>query len=377
MWKIFSGFQMTSKRDYYEVLGVGRDADATELKAKYRKLALKYHPDRNPDNKDAEDKFKEAAEAYEVLTDLKKRQVYDQFGHKGLENTGFSGAGGFEDIFSSFGDIFEDFFGFGGSSRGRGGSRTQRGSDLRYDLTLEFMEAAFGTEKELSIDKMNTCGTCHGDGCKPGTHPEVCSTCRGSGQYTQSQGFFTVRSSCPHCQGRGKRITSPCPECHGRGQVYIKKTVSLKVPAGVDSGSRLRLTGEGEASPNGGSHGDLYVFLQVKPHKFFQRNQNDIICLAEISFIQATLGAKITVQTLTGDETLKIPPGTQYGDTFRLPGQGIASLRTGQRGDQIIQVEIKTPTKISKKQEKLLKEFEDLDASKFTSRLKNLLKSNG
>lgn len=366
---------MTTKRDYYEILGVGRDADAAELKAKYRKLALKYHPDRNPDNKDAEDKFKEAAEAYEVLTDPQKRKIYDQFGHQGLQGAGFSGAGGFEDIFSSFGDIFEDFFGFGGSSRGRGGQRTQRGQDLRYDLTIDFMEAAFGTEKELAIEKMQVCGTCHGDGCKPGTKPDVCSTCRGSGQYTQSQGFFTVRTSCPHCQGRGKRITSPCPECHGRGQVYVKKTVSLKVPAGVDSGSRLRLTGEGESSPNGGPPGDLYVFLQVKPHKFFQRNNNDVICLAEISFIQATLGAKITVQTLTGEETLKIPPGTQYGDTFRLPNQGIASLRNGHRGDQIIQVEIKTPTKLSKKQEKLLHEFEELDSSKFTSRLKNLLKN--
>jgi molecular chaperone DnaJ len=366
---------MTTKRDYYEILGVDRNADATELKAKYRKLALQYHPDRNPDNKEAEEKFKEAAEAYEVLTDPQKRRIYDQYGHQGLEGTGFSGAGGFEDIFSSFGDIFEDFFGFGGSRRGRGGQRTQRGQDLRYDLTIDFMEAAFGTEKELNIEKMQVCGTCKGDGCKPGTKPEVCGTCRGSGQFTQSQGFFTVRTTCPQCQGRGKRITSPCPECHGRGQVYVKKTVSLKVPAGVDSGSRLRLNGEGETSPNGGPTGDLYVFLQVRPHKYFQRSNNDVICLVEISFVQATLGAKIPVQTLTGEETLKIPPGTQYGDTFRLPGQGIASLRNGQRGDQIIQVEIKTPNKISKKQEKLLKEFEELDSSKFTNRLKNLLKN--
>jgi molecular chaperone DnaJ len=366
---------MTAKRDYYEVLGVGRDADATELKAKYRKLALKYHPDRNPDNKEAEDKFKEAAEAYEVLTDPQKRSVYDQYGHKGLEGAGFSGAGGFDDIFSSFGDIFEDFFGFGSSRRGR--SRVQRGSDLRYDLTIDFMEAAFGTEKELKIQKMQACETCHGDGCKPGTQPEVCATCHGSGQVTQSQGFFTVRSTCPHCQGRGKRISNPCPDCNGRGQTVVTKTVSLKVPAGVDSGSRLRLTNEGEGSPNGGPNGDLYVFLQVKPHKFFQRNNTDIICLAEISFVQAALGAKITVPTLTGEETLKIPPGTQYGDTFRLPKQGIASLRTGQRGDQIIQVEIKTPGNLSKKQEKLLREFEELDAGKFTNRLKNLLKSNG
>ncbi len=367
---------MATKRDYYEVLGVERDADAGTLKKNYRKLALKYHPDRNPGNSEAEDKFKEAAEAYEVLTDPKKKQMYDQYGHKGLENQGFSGAGGFDDIFSSFGDIFEDFFGFGGSRRGGGRSRIQKGADLRYDISIDFLEAAFGTEKEISLDKHETCVTCGGNGCKPGTEPEICGVCRGTGQYSQSQGFFTVRSTCPQCQGKGKSISSPCSDCHGQGKVAKTKKVSLKIPAGVDTGSRLRLTSEGQAGPNGGPSGDLYVFINVKNHKYFQRSEDDIICLAEISFVQATLGAKITIPTLSGEETLKIPAGTQYGETFRLRSEGIASLRTGRRGDQIIQVEIKIPKKINKKQEKLLAEFEKLNTKKFTNRLKNLLKGD-
>lgn len=368
---------MSNKRDYYEILGATREADADELKKKYRKLALKYHPDRNPDDKEAEDKFKEAAEAYEVLSDPEKRKIYDQFGHQGLEGTGFSGGGGFEDIFSNFGDIFEDFFGFGGSRRGRTRNRVHRGADLRYDLTIDFMEAAFGTEKEISIDKVETCGACGGKGCKPGTEPVVCSLCQGSGQYTQSQGFFTVRTTCSNCGGTGTIIKDPCSTCRGRGRVHANKKVSLKIPAGVDTGSRLRLSGEGESSPNGGPPGDLYVFISVAPHKYFQRNNTDVICLVEISFVQAALGDKIKIKTLTGEETLKIPAGTQYGETFRLPGEGIASLKTGRRGDQIIQVEIKTPTKLSKKQEKLLKEFEKLDSEKITNKLKNLLKSSG
>ncbi len=371
---------MTTKRDYYEILGVDRSANAEELKKKYRKLALKFHPDRNPGNKEAEDHFKEAAEAYDVLTDAKKRQIYDQYGHQGLEGSGGSRAGGFDDIFSNFGDIFEDFFGMGGGGgggRGRGRSRVQRGADLRYDLTIEFEEAAFGTEKEITLEKHQTCPTCNGNGCKPGTQPEICHLCNGTGQHTQSQGFFTVRSTCPACHGQGKAIKNPCPECRGQGQVAISKTVSLKIPAGVDTDSRLRLTNEGEASPNGGPNGDLYVFISVRPHKHFQRNDTDIICLVEISFTQAALGASITIPTLDGETSLKIPAGTQYAETFRFPGKGMPSLRGGRRGDQIIQVEITTPKKLSKKQEKLLREFEKLDSEKFTNRLKNLLKGSG
>ena len=363
---------MSPKRDYYEVLGVNRNASENDLKASYRKLALKYHPDRNPGDKTAEDNFKEAAEAYEVLRDPQKRQIYDQYGHQGLEGSGFSGFGGFEDIFSSFSDIFEDFFGFGGNRRSRTGA--QRGADLRYDLSLSFMEAAFGTETEIDIEKMEICSTCSGSACEPGTAPETCSTCHGSGQVTRSQGFFTVRTTCPTCRGQGQRITHPCAQCRGTGQILKNKTVSVKIPAGVDSGSRLRLTGEGEAGAYGGPSGDLYVFIDVKPHDFFSRDGTEVLCQVEISFVQAALGDKISVPTLNGKKTLEIPKGTQPGDVFRFKGEGIPSLRYRSRGDQIIQVLIKTPTSISKKQEALLREFDKLESKKISSKLKHILK---
>ncbi len=364
---------MSNKRDYYEILGVSHEASDADLKKAYRKLALQFHPDRNPGDQAAEEKFKEAAEAYDVLTDAQKRRIYDQYGHQGLEGQGFSGFSGFEDIFSSFGDIFEDFFGFGGGRRSR--SRTQRGADLRYDLQLSFMDAAFGTETEIHLEKLDVCEACQGNGCEPGTQPEACSYCGGSGQVSRSQGFFTVRTTCPHCRGNGQMITHPCPGCRGSGQIQTSKTVSVKIPAGVDTGSRLRLTGEGEAGRNGGPRGDLYVFIHVEAHDFFERDNTSIICRVPVSFIQATLGASIKVPTLDGERKLKIPKGTQYGDVFRFDGEGIPSLRSGRRGDQIIQVIIKTPTGISKKQETLLKEFEKLEANKLSSKLKNILKS--
>lgn len=363
---------MATKRDYYEVLGVNRNATDDELKATYRKLALKYHPDRNPGDQQAEEQFKEAAEAYEVLRDSQKRQIYDQYGHNGLEGSGFSGFGGFEDIFSSFGDIFEDFFGFGTGKRSR--SREQRGSDLRYDLTLSFLEAAFGTETEINVDKTGTCTTCHGNGCEPGTSPEACSYCNGSGQATRSQGFFTVSTTCPSCRGRGQSIPHPCYECKGVGRVLINKKVAVKIPAGVDSGSRLRLTGEGEAGADGGAPGDLYVFIQVEEHDFFKRNETDIICQVEVSFIQAALGDKIKVPTLNGKKTLEIPKGTQPGDVFRFQGEGIPSLRNRRKGDQMIQVLMKTPTGLNKKQIALLREFEKLESAKLSNKLKDILK---
>ncbi len=363
---------MANKRDYYEVLGVNRKASEEELKASYRKLALLYHPDRNPGNKEAEEKFKEAAEAYEVLRDPQKRQIYDQFGHQGLEGSGFSGFGGFDDIFSSFSDIFEDFFGF--STRKRSRNRVQRGADLRYDLKLSFMEAAFGSETEINVEKMGRCPSCEGNGCERGTYPETCSYCNGSGQATRSQGFFTVSTTCPSCQGRGQTIATPCPECKGIGQVIVKKKVAVKIPAGVDNGSRLRLTGEGEAGVYGGPPGDLYVFIQVEPHEFFSRNNSDVICQIEISFIQAALGDKIKVPTLNGKKTFEIPKGTQPGDIFRLQGEGIPSLRSRKRGDQIIQVIIKTPTNLSKQQVDLLKEFEKLEVTKLSRKIKDFLK---
>jgi len=364
---------MSTKRDYYEVLGVGRDVDEGTLKAAYRKQALKYHPDRNPDDKQAEESFKEASEAYDVLRDPQKRQIYDQYGHQGLEGSGFSGFGGFDDIFSSFGSIFEDLFGFNNGG-GRGRSRARRGSDLRYDLSLSFMKAAFGTETEIELNKAETCATCDGSGCQPGTSPETCSHCQGSGQVSRSQGFFTVRTTCPRCQGNGQSIPHPCLQCRGRGQVVATKKVSVKIPAGVDSGSRLRLTGEGEAGSLGGPPGDLYVFINVEPHEFFKRDNSDVICQVPISFVQAALGDSITVPTLVGEKSLKIPKGTQFGDVFRFRGEGIASLRSGRRGDQIMQVIIKTPTGLTKKQEQLLKEFADLEADKLSTKLKNIFK---
>ncbi len=363
---------MTAKRDYYEILGINRNASADEIKAAYRKLALKYHPDRNPGNKTAEESFKEAAEAYEVLHDTQKRTIYDQYGHQGIEGTGFSGFGGFDDIFSSFGDIFEDFFGFRTTKGSR--TRVQRGADLRYNLHLSFMEAAFGTDTEINIEKMEVCSTCNGNACKPGTEPENCRRCGGTGQISSARGFFTVRSICPTCRGKGQSIPYPCPHCNGTGQVMVSKKVAVKIPAGVDSGSRLRLTGEGEAGLYSGPPGDLYVFIAVEPHEFFERDNTNVICRIPISFIQAALGDKIMVSTLNGDKKLEIPKGTQPGDILRFSGLGIPSLRYDRRGDQIMQIIINTPTNLSKKQEELLKEFAKLETSKLSTKLKNMFK---
>jgi molecular chaperone DnaJ len=366
---------MSPKRDYYEVLGASRDADAQELKSRYRKIALKYHPDRNPGDTEAEEKFKEAAEAYKVLSDPEQRRIYDQFGHEGLAGMNGGGAGGFEDIFSSFGDIFEEFFGFRGGRRSRSSAR--RGSDLRYDLSIEFMEAAFGLETEIAVEKMVECPECGGSGARPGTEPETCSQCRGTGQFVRTQGFFSVKSTCPNCRGEGRIVTEPCPKCRGRRQVVDTKKVSLKIPAGVDNGSKLRLAGEGEPGLNGGAPGDLYVFLHVRPHEYFERRNNDVICKVELSFVQAALGDEVTVPTLEGEETVTIPGGTQYGETFRIPGQGIPSLRTQIRGDQIVAVELKTPKHLNKRQEELLREFSKIESEKFTTRIKKLFKSGG
>jgi molecular chaperone DnaJ len=364
---------MTTKRDYYEVLGVSRNADDNELKANYRKLALQFHPDRNSGNKEAEEKFKEASEAYEVLRDPQKRNIYDQFGHQGLEGSGFSGFSGFEDIFSSFGGIFEDFFGFSNGRQSR--SRTQKGADLRYDLTLSFMESVFGTETEIDLEKMEVCPLCEGDACEPGTQLETCWQCDGTGQVSRNQGFFTVRTTCNNCRGNGQTIPHPCNNCRGAGQIRVSKKVGVKIPGGVDNGSRLRLTGEGEAGIYGGPPGDLYVFIHVESHDFFKRNNTDVICQVEISFIQAALGDTMKVPTLNGNKSLKIPKGTQSGDLFSFRGEGIPSLRTNKRGDQIIQIAIKTPTNLNKKQEALLKEFAKIESGKMSNKIKNILKS--
>ena len=364
---------MAAKRDYYEVLGVDRNASDSELKKAYRKLALKFHPDRNPGDRAAEEQFKEAAEAYDVLRDANKRQIYDQYGHQGLEGSGFSGFGGFEDIFSSFGDIFEDFFGFGGGRRSR--SRVHRGSDLRYDMQLTFMEAVFGTEKKIDVEKAESCVDCEGSGAAPGTGVETCPQCGGSGQIGRSQGFFTVRTTCTQCRGQGQVIANPCSTCRGQGKVLARKKVSVRIPAGVDNGSRLRLTGEGEAGAYGGPHGDLYVFIHAENHEFFKRDDTNVLCQIPVSFVQAALGDTVSIPTLQGETELQIPKGTQPGDVFRVRGEGIPSLRNGHRGDQIVQINVKTPTNLNKKQVALLKEFASLEEGKFTSKLKNILKS--
>ncbi|MBW1740008.1 MAG: molecular chaperone DnaJ [Deltaproteobacteria bacterium] len=363
---------MTTKRDYYEILGVDRNASEDELKASYRKLALKYHPDRNPGNKEAEERFKEAAEAYEVLRDPQKRNIYDHYGHEGLQGTGFSGFRGFDDIFSSFSDIFDEFFGFG--SRRRSRTAASRGADLRYDLTISFMDAAFGVETDIEIEKLVSCSTCEGTGCERGTHPETCRHCGGGGQISRSHGFFSIRTTCPYCRGEGRTIPHPCPECRGTGQVERRKKVSVRIPAGVDTGSRLRLTGEGESGTRGGPPGDLYVFINVEPHEFFKRNNNDVICQVPISFVQAALGSDIDVPTLTGKKKLHIPKGTQPGEVFRFKGEGIPSLRGYGKGDQIIQVLVKTPTGLTKKQEALLKEFAKLESAKLSTKIKKMFK---
>jgi molecular chaperone DnaJ len=351
-----------TKKDYYEILGVGRTASDEELKKNYRKIAMQCHPDKNPGDKKAEDRFKEAAEAYEVLSDRQKREIYDQYGHEGLSSTGFRGFSGFEDVFSHFSDIFEDAFGFG-STRGRSRSSARAGADLRYDLRISFLDAAFGLTTTIDLEKLGTCHNCHGTGAAPGTTPETCRTCQGRGQVIQSSGFFTISSTCPHCGGHGKLISKPCTRCHGLGKETIRKNVQLKIPAGVETGSRLRLQGEGEAGDHGGPSGDLYVFLTVEEHDFFVRSNDDIICRVPVSFVQAALGATIEVPTLEEKEKLKIPKGTQNGRTFRLKGKGIPHLRSYGRGDQIIEIFVQTPIDLNKKQEDLLREFEKLGSA--------------
>jgi len=350
---------MAAKRCYYEILGVDRDADADQIKKSYRKIAMQCHPDRNPGNKEAEDLFKEAAEAYEVLSDQEKREIYNRYGHEGLSGAGYHGFSGFEDIFSSFGDVFGDVFGF---NTGRNRSRTAArvGADLRYNLQISFMDAALGTSTEIELDKYTACPGCQGSGCAPGTAPQACSRCSGRGQVTQSSGFFSISTTCPQCNGRGTVIASPCKQCYGEGRVITTKTVQLKIPAGVETGSRLRLRGEGGEGEYGGPCGDLYVFIEVKPHELFERKEDDVYCHIPITFAEAVLGGSIEVPTLTGKEKIKIPKGTPNGKVFRLKGKGIPHLRNYGRGDQLIETVISVPESITKRQEELLLEFERL-----------------
>lgn len=344
------------RRDYYEILGVDRSASDEEVKRSYRRLAMQHHPDRNPGDKKAEEKFKEAAEAYEVLRDAEKRKIYDRYGHEGINGTGFRGFSGFDDIFTNFSDIFEDVFGFAGT-RSRTRSAVRQGADLRYDLKVSFMDAVKGTSTQIELEKLERCKECAGTGAAAGTQPENCPRCAGRGTVTQSSGFFTISTTCPQCRGAGRVIKNPCKECYGTGKAKVRKTVSLRIPAGVETGSRLRLRGEGEEGDFGGPSGDLYVFIHVEPHEFFERDGYDILCQIPVSITQAALGAAVEVPTVEGKESLKIPRGTQSGRIFRLKGKGVAHLKGLGRGDQVIQVLVKIPTNLSRKQEELLREF--------------------
>lgn len=346
---------MNGKKDYYELLGVGRNASEEEIKKAYRRLALKYHPDRNPGDKQSEEKFKEISEAYQVLADAEKRAQYDQYGHAafgegGPFRGGFDFSSGFEDV---FGDIFGEFFGTGpGRRRGRA-----RGEDLRYNLTLSFEEAAFGAEKKVKVPRSGPCDTCHGNGSKPGSSPRTCPTCRGQGQVRFEQGFFSVSRTCGQCQGQGRIITDPCGSCGGAGRVRKLHTLSVKIPPGVDTGSRLKLRGEGEAGAGGGAAGDLYVVIQVEPHPLFVRDGLDIVCEVPISFAQAALGTEIDAPTLEGKVKMKIPPGTQSGKIFRLRGKGVRDIHGHHQGDQLVRVVVETPTHLTARQKELLREF--------------------
>ena len=352
------------KKDYYETLGVARNASEAEIKKAYRRLAMKLHPDRNPDDKTAEAKFKEAKEAYEILTDAQKRAAYDQFGHAGVDPSmagagagGFYGAGAgtggasFADI---FGDVFGDIFGAGRAH----GAQVFRGADLRYSLELALEDAVKGTEVRIRVPTLAVCEACHGSGAKPGTSPAPCRTCGGHGQVRMQQGFFSIQQTCPACHGSGKVITDPCPTCRGEGRVQHTKTLSVKVPAGVDEGDQIRLAGEGEAGESGGPPGDLYVQVRLKPHPLFKREQDDLYCEMPISFATAAQGGELEIPTLDGRASIKVPPGTQSEKLFRLRGKGVKNVRTGHVGELYCRVSVETPVNLTERQKELLKEFE-------------------
>ena len=347
---------MANKKDYYDVLGVSRNVDEAELKKAYRRYAMKYHPDRNQGDVKAEDKFKEAKEAYDVLSNSQKRAAYDQFGHAGVDNSA-AGHGGFSGTGAGFGDIFGDVFGdiFGG---GQGGTRANQGVDLRYNLELPLEQAVAGTTVKIRIPKMAACETCKGSGAKKGSTPVDCSTCGGVGQVRMQQGFFSVQQTCPQCRGAGKIITDPCSTCRGQGRVQDTKTISVKVPEGVDNGDRIRLTGEGEIAENNGPLGDLYVHISVKEHSIFVRDDTDLYCEVPISFTTAALGGELEVPTLDGKVKLKIPLETQSGKLFRLRSKGVRSVRSSTKGDLLCRVIVETPVKLDRNQKELLHQFE-------------------
>ncbi|MCL2590763.1 MAG: molecular chaperone DnaJ [Betaproteobacteria bacterium] len=352
------------KKDYYALLGVNRDANDDTNKKAYRKLAMKYHPDRNPGNKDAEEKFKEAKEAYEILSDAKKRDAYDRFGHAGVDPS-MGGTGGFGGGFEGFGDAFSDIFGdlFGGNGGGRNRSNVYRGADLRYNLEITLEEAARGAEKTIRIPTIEECENCHGTGAKPGTHATTCPSCGGSGQMRIQQGFFSLQQPCPRCHGSGRIIPEPCRECGGAGRVKRQKTLEVKIPAGIDEGMRLRHANHGEPGVNGGPSGDLYVEIHIRSHSMFEREHDDLHCEMPISFATAALGGEIEIPTLDGMARLKVPPETQSGKVFRLRGKGIRNVRTQSHGDLLCHVLVETPVNLTEHQRELLREFDEISSS--------------
>jgi molecular chaperone DnaJ len=369
-----------AKRDYYSVLGVNRDASEEDIKKSYRRMAMKFHPDRNSTDKDSEEKFKECKEAYEVLTDARKRAAYDQYGHAGVDQAAAFGAGarggaeGFGGFADAFGDIFGEIFGQQRGGGGRGGNGVYRGADLRYNLELSLEDAARGTEAKIRIPTLEQCATCHGSGAKPGTQPKQCPTCHGRGEVRVSQGFFSLQQTCPQCHGSGKIIPEPCATCEGAGRVRKHKTLSVKIPAGVDQDDRIRLSGEGEAGVNGGPAGDLYVVVNLKPHSMFQRDGADLHCELPISFATAALGGELEIPTLDGHAKIKIPAETQTGQVFRLKNKGIRPVRGSVTGDLYCHVSTETPVKLTGRQKDLLREFEEitqLDPGAHSPRAKN------
>ena len=346
-----------AKRDFYETLGVAKNASEEEIKKSYRKLAMKYHPDRNPDSKESEEKFKEVKEAYEMLTNAEKREAYDRYGHAGVDpNMGGGGGGGGGGFPDSFGDIFGDIFG-GGRSR-NAGPQVYRGADLRYNLEITLEQAAHGFDTTIRVPSWDKCDTCHGSGAKPGTAPSTCTTCAGHGQVRMQQGFFSIQQTCPKCHGTGKVITDPCAPCGGAGRIKRNKTLEVKIPVGIDNGMRIRSSGNGEPGTNGGPSGDLYVEIHIKAHAVFQREGDDLHCEMPISFAKATLGGDIEVPTLDGKVSFTIPEGTQSGKTFRLKAKGIKGVRSGYAGDLFCHVAIETPVKLTEKQKDMLRDFE-------------------
>lgn len=352
-----------NKRDYYEILGISREASSDEIKKAYRKLALKFHPDRNPGNKEAEEKFKESAEAYSVLIDSEKRSIYDRYGHEGLRGEGFTGFTGFDSsIFRDFEDILGDFFGFSfgnffGTRSKRRRYYPQRGRDLGLELEITLEEAAFGTEKEIKLSRSESCAVCHGSGMSPGTKKSSCHYCQGAGQVRYDQGFFTISRTCTNCRGSGEIITSPCKECYGSGKKKVKRVLTVNIPAGIDDGSRLRVAGEGEAGDAGASRGDLYILIHIKKHKFFEREDDNLYCQISLSFPQAALGGKVEIPTLEKSEILKIPSGTQAGEVFRLRGKGVRSFHSNGKGDLFVRIKVETPKNLTKDQKELLRKF--------------------